>query len=464
MSPVSSVFMDRVARMDNVRDCATTRFLLGVMATLLCVGIFYGHVDAVVVHGKTTTPHIPSCLIGLNLKEKPGYALVVEKVSQTLRVYEWDGDFHLKHTFPCSTGEASGKKEKTGDRKTPEGVFFFTKAFPKRDLSPTYGTGAFVLDYPNLIDRRQNRSGYNIWLHGTNKPLKKRDTNGCIALKNKHIDIVRRYIHLNRTPIIIKATLHMVSAQNLFAEQQALRDFLSGWRHAFTSGDKSQYLVYYDRLDSKGEQLWKTWEAIRPSWEKAQVPFEMKFENLALARSNPCVVALFDQIATLDKHMMRVGTVKLYLEPEKGSWKIIGEEYQPGTVSTEGRHPMAASLVRLETLRKDYKTVAELVAEWADAWSSKDIERYGTCYAEDFYAQRMSLKSWLKYKKRLNTQYKKINVVVEDLEVRQDGDRGTATFVQRYSSSRHQSVGIKRLRLKRVNGLWKIYRETWHKI
>lgn len=407
---------------------------------------------------------IPACLIGLNWEEGPAYAIVVEKASQTLRVYEWNNGFTLKHQFPCSTGEAHGKKEKTGDRKTPEGVYFFTKAFEKRYLSATYGNGAFVMDYPNLLDQLENRHGHNIWLHGTNKPLKPRDSNGCIAVENGNIDILARYIRLNRTPIIIRKKLNMVPPDILDADKKRLTALLQGWKEAFESGDKDVFASFYKPAAEKHGEPWQTWNRMRKSWEDARIPFQMTLKNVTLARGNPCVVALFDEYAELGSHVTKVGTKKVFLEPDEDSWKIVGEEYQPGTFDGEGAEPTTVALLRLDRIQKEFKTVAELVAEWADAWSEKDIDRYQACYADDFYTRKMNKKGWIRYKAQLNERYVWIKVTIEDLEIAQDSDRSTATFLQKYRSSGNHSVGIKRLSLKRVGGLWKIYRETWQKI
>jgi ketosteroid isomerase-like protein len=424
-------------------------------------------------HGLAVTPPgegsleadlLPACLIGLTWEQTPGYALVVEKASQTLSVYEWKRGFTRKHRFPCSTGEVSGKKERIGDRKTPEGVYFFTRAFDKRDLGPIYGNRAFVTDYPNFLDKKQSRDGHDIWLHGTNKPLKPRDSNGCIVMENRDIDLVAQYIQLNRTPIIIKEDVHMVPKAVCLAQYKDLTQFLSDWKQAFTSGDKAAFMARYETPGPATEALWRTWDEIRPAWKEAQLSVDMKLRNMAFARGNPCAVVLFEQAFELDNQVMGVGTMKLFLEQDKGPWKIVGEEYQAETSGSEAPHPMAASLARLDRLRKDFKTVAELITEWVDAWRTKDIERYRACYADDFYGQKMNLHAWIRHKASLNKMYKRIEVSIEDLEISEEQDRSTATFLQRYSSNRLDSVGIKRLSLRRVDGLWKIYRETWHKI
>jgi murein L,D-transpeptidase YafK len=407
---------------------------------------------------------IPESLVDLNWNDGLGHALVVEKASQTISVYECKDGFPLKHRFPCSTGEAPGKKETSGDRRTPEGIYFFTKAFKKRYLSPTYGNRAFVMDYPNLLDRRHGRDGNSIWLHGTNKPLKPRDSNGCIVTKNDHIDTLARYIRLNRTPIIIKKKLHMVSPERHSASQQSVSAFLEAWKSAFATGDRAKYSACYDEPPAGTDGLWDAWNRIRTAWQHAEVPFHMSLGNMTIARANPCVVALFDEVLHLDHHTTTVGTKKLFLEPDGSTLKIIGEVYQPAASNPESTGPMVTSLVRLDRLQKDYKTVAELIAEWADAWRSKDIERYRACYADDFYARKMDLKAWIRYKEKLNRYYDTIEVSIENLEISQESDRGTATFLQRYDSSGNHSVGIKRLSLKRVEGLWRIYRETWRKM
>lgn len=137
---------------------------------------------------------IPDSLISLGSEDGRACAILVEKDSQSLMVYEHKDTFSLKHEFPCSTGEVAGKKQNSGDRKTPEGVYFLTKAFEKRYLSVTYGNRAFVMDYPNLLDRKFGRGGYNIWLHGSNKPIKSRDSNGCVVMANDDLEMLARCI------------------------------------------------------------------------------------------------------------------------------------------------------------------------------------------------------------------------------------------------------------------------------
>lgn len=407
---------------------------------------------------------IPDSLISLGSEDGRAYAILVEKESQSLMVYEHKDTFSLKHKFPCSTGEVAGKKRKSGDRKTPEGVYFLTKAFEKKDLSATYGSRAFVMDYPNFLDRKFNRGGNNIWLHGSDKPIKSRDSNGCVVMANDDLERLARCIQLNRTPIIIKQELNMVQAESRLADKNSLTSFLEDWQSAFVTGDRIKYGACYSKPSGDFDALWRVWNRVRITWKRAQIPFDIRLQNLTLVRDNPCVVALFDQSARLGAHLSVVGTKKLFLEKKGKSWKIVGEEYQPGDSGHESNRLLTTALNHLDQRHRDHRAIGDLVAEWADAWSSKDTRQYRACYDLSFRARGMDLSAWMRYKERLNERYDSIRVWVEDLKIQQGPERSTVTFLQRYHSSGYQSVGIKRLRLRRVGGTWKIDREIWHEV
>ena len=112
------------------------------------------------------------------------YAILVDKSQQKVYVYHRDSPSKPHRTYTCTTGENQGPKLRENDRKTPEGVYFFVRAIDKRELLSLYGSRAYALDYPNDIDRREGKNGHGIWFHGLNRPLKPRDTNGCVALEN----------------------------------------------------------------------------------------------------------------------------------------------------------------------------------------------------------------------------------------------------------------------------------------
>ena len=149
---------------------------------------------------------LPANLI-ISPKASPHHVILVEKSSQRLFIYQFDGDYELVATYNCATGENPGDKQISGDSKTPEGIYFFTKAVGEKYLTSTYGARAFPMSYPNLLDRRRSKGGNNIWVHGTNEELQERSTNGCIVLVNGDVVQLDSYIELWNTPIIVEQEL-----------------------------------------------------------------------------------------------------------------------------------------------------------------------------------------------------------------------------------------------------------------
>ncbi|MFH1490864.1 MAG: L,D-transpeptidase, partial [Pseudomonadota bacterium] len=155
---------------------------------------------------KPKTPLVPGPL--LKWPEKGSdYAVLVDKGAQKVWVYHRDDPYRPVKSYTVSTGENDGPKSRQNDRKTPEGIYFFTNAYVERELAPIYGPRAFPLDYPNPVDSIEGKKGYGIWFHGLNKPLKPKDTNGCIALENRDINELADYITLHDTPVVISSRI-----------------------------------------------------------------------------------------------------------------------------------------------------------------------------------------------------------------------------------------------------------------
>jgi hypothetical protein len=166
----------------------------------------------------------------------------------------------------------------------------------------------------------------------------------------------------------------------------------------------------------------------------------------------------------LDRRVTPVGKKKLFLEKQGRAWKILQEEYQPHDPRFVGSTPLIAALNDLKRLFADRVVLAELVSEWVDAWSSKDIERYRSFYAPDFQGGGWDLDTWIRNKKRLNSLYESIQISIEGLSIKLEGDKSTLAFLQRYNATGYQAVGMKHLEMKRIGGKWKIHREYWEKL
>ena len=408
----------------------------------------------------------PTILISCSTEQGNEYAIVVEKNTQRLFLYKHDGKMYKEiKRFKCSTGEACGAKSVSGDKKTPEGVYFFTKEHKKKDLAPIYGTRAFPTDYPNLLDRIAGRDGHSIWMHGTNKPLKARDSNGCVALANPDIEKLAKYITLNRTPIIIVDKISYVSDDSNEKIEESISSFLFGWNNALQNGTYHEYLNFYDSEYLPDISWWPEWSRLRKKILSSDMAFSIKLKRPIVSMHKGIYVVLFDQIAINSEMDLPVGTKKIFIAERKDQLRIIGEEYQvlsnmKKAANEKHENILVATCKKLKNIFGDNRDIKNLINTWVKAWSAKDIKQYGKCYAKNFISQGgATLQNWLKYKRRLNKKYDFIRVSIDNLVIKKDQNKSKVSFIQTYVSSGHRSVSLKKLELLRERGLWKIYRE-----
>ena len=254
------------------------------------------------------------------------YAVLVDKSEQKVLLYHKDNPFQPLKTYPASTGENEGPKSKVNDRKTPEGVYFFTDSFKDEELAPIYGVRAFAIDYPNPIDKTKGRNGYGIWLHGLDKPLKPTDTNGCIALQNQAIDDLASYITLDETPIIISERVAMIPYEDMKKEAQEFEQLIEHWREAWEGKDIDLYMSFYTTRFVAGNKDWKQYRDRIAQRIKNYKNFEVKINNLRLVRNDGVVVATFDQ-DYITERLRSSGKKKLYLQQNSKQWKITREVF-----------------------------------------------------------------------------------------------------------------------------------------
>ncbi|MBN1931420.1 MAG: L,D-transpeptidase family protein [Desulfobacterales bacterium] len=306
---------------------------------------------------------------------------MVEKNTQKLFLYTYDGiSYRQLYCMSCSTGEVPGAKMCSGDKKTPEGVYFFTKKFKKRDLTPIYGTRAFPIDYPNLMDRLAGKGGNSIWLHGTNKLLKARDSNGCVVLENTDIEELEKYITLNRTPIIIvdKLTFTLdASARN--NAKEAINNFLLDWNEAFQKGTCQDYLSFYD--PAYGDQIlwWPDWQDLKNELETSEIFFTISPRRISIFKHGSIHVVFFDEILKFSDKTLFIGSKKLFLRFENNYFRIVGEKYQ---IVSKNQKNLKKTNPRIEAYRKLIKMIEgnRKIGRMIGAWDCLLVRYREDCY------------------------------------------------------------------------------------
>ena len=133
---------------------------------------------------------------------KPVHLILVEKATQKLFLYRYDGQYRLIKSYACSTGEKHGRKSEEKDEKTPEGIYFNVSVY--RDSKITvFGDRAFGLNYPDVYDEMVGNRGGGIFIHGSNRNIKPFSTNGCVVLSNADLADLDKRTPLKKTPVLI---------------------------------------------------------------------------------------------------------------------------------------------------------------------------------------------------------------------------------------------------------------------
>ncbi len=205
---------------------------------------------------------LPAYLIRL---PESAIAVFVAETS-TARFYRFDnaggGVVRENGDSFMSIGENGDGKQTAGDRKTPLGMYFVTDQLDTERMHEKYGYTAFTLDYPNALDRRRQRSGDGIWVHGVDRRGGQRprlDTDGCIALPNDDLVELESYFQPNVTPVIITRTMSWRTASQVETLRLELEGAVTRWLESRQRGDLHAFLSLYD-------DDFRHWDMSRSDW------------------------------------------------------------------------------------------------------------------------------------------------------------------------------------------------------
>lgn len=135
----------------------------------------------------------------------------------------------LQDEFYTSIGLLGADKAKEGDQKTPLGAYRVQYEIRDPRKDGFLGQFAMTLDYPNALDSMSGRSGSGIWIHGVPQNLHVRPpqaSDGCLAVSNRDLEKLRKYVRYNETQIIVVPRVDWISPDQWAANaEQAIKDF-----------------------------------------------------------------------------------------------------------------------------------------------------------------------------------------------------------------------------------------------
>ncbi|MDD5775910.1 MAG: L,D-transpeptidase family protein [Candidatus Omnitrophica bacterium] len=271
----------------------------------------------------------------LVLAEAGEYLLVTEKDQRTLHLFRYlEGRFTLLKSYPCIVGANNLDKKKEGDLATPVGNYFSLRYIPGQKLPEKYGHGAFVLNYPNFMDRKVRKEGTGIWLHG-HTPAKNlgdqelQNTRGCIVVDNDVLKELSERLKASGTPMIIVSRLKLIKRITQQQRAEELTAFMKSWSKAWESGNINKFMSHYasDFINSEGmgyQSLKRQKEKVNRGKKFIHVAVENPAMLLSQEDGGQIAVVRFTQ-RYRSSNFTSDSRKLFYLKRGEARWRVIGE-------------------------------------------------------------------------------------------------------------------------------------------
>lgn len=216
------------------------------------------------------------------------FLLAVDASNARLYIYENSaGDLTLIDDFYMTVGKYGMGKNLEGDLRTPVGVYHVTDYLPGDELPDRYGPGAFPINYPNTLDKLKNRTGYGIWIHGTESDNYNRvplASDGCVSLSNDEFIEISQYVKTDgTTPVVIAEQFNWVSNDQLKESRAFFFDLVETWINDWVSLKHEDYIRHYSDSDFKsGEHNYASWSKHKNQVNSRKQFIELELDNLSI--------------------------------------------------------------------------------------------------------------------------------------------------------------------------------------
>ncbi len=260
------------------------------------------------------------------------YLIVVDKITQSAALYSMKNHFKeidLYKTYIISSGQAEGNKWRRGDLKTPEGLYFTQRFIPDEELAPKYGTGAFTLNYPNQLDRLLKKTGYGIWLHGSDIGIIPFDTEGCVRFENDEIIYFKEILRLENTPVIINNEIKWHELRELQNEVDTILEFIDSWKNSWQEKNFESYNNFYshDFHSDKQKMDYEQWYNHKKNVFLRNDQIIIDIYDFDYYYADGFILISFFQDYKAGNYR-DFGKKHLVLKRNSNQWKIFKEEWQ----------------------------------------------------------------------------------------------------------------------------------------
>ena len=269
----------------------------------------------------------------LQLPASVDTVLIAETGTATLHRYRHGKDgIDPSEQRRMSVGQNGVGKQRDGDQRTPLGIYFVVEHLDTSKLHEKYGPIAFPLDYPNVWDQLNDRSGDGIWIHGVTPnsgPRPLQDTNGCIVLPNEHLLALEDHLTALETPVIVTRQINRASREEISLSRAELMSVLKAWSDSYRVGDWHQFLALYaEDFEYRGmtRDEWSVYR-VRSVGGRAIEGFTVDNIMLLADPEEPGLYLSRFRQTIIEAERTTVTTKRLYWRrAEKGNLLIVAED------------------------------------------------------------------------------------------------------------------------------------------
>ena len=174
------------------------------------------------------------------------YAFLVELSKSRLYIVKnKNGVPDIIADFYVSIGKEGFHKKTSGDNKTPVGVYKITSRLIDEDLPELYGDGAYPINYPNIWDKKNKKTGYGIWIHGVPRDVYSRPpltSEGCVVTSNHTLKKLKKYIKIGRTPVVLVENVSWIKRNLWHQNKKEAKNMIEKWITAWQSLDPYAFI------------------------------------------------------------------------------------------------------------------------------------------------------------------------------------------------------------------------------
>jgi murein L,D-transpeptidase YafK len=234
-------------------------------------------------------------------------------------------------SFRIAIGKAVGDKQKEGDNRTPEGIYFAQPHIGEDRLwTQKYGPRAIPINFPNPMDRKEGKTGYGIWLHGAGDDARIKDKNvteGCVAFYNDDIVKITSWLPPHQGLVVIASD---VSQVNRIDESSEINRLTQAWFQDWQQRNLDGYISYYSEdfvHQRKGTHAYRQY---KDRVFKRYRSMKVDISDLRVVSHPKYAVSLMNQSFNGDDIYRTEGRKILFWERDNADqWRIVREVFEP---------------------------------------------------------------------------------------------------------------------------------------